>query len=175
MYVLGVSSFSLLCCIPSDDYITAHLYILLLIDFFFLSFFFFLLSKIMLNVDIKVLKRMFWWMYIHMSMGFTGGSVGKNSPANARDPEMQVWSLHEEDHLKKEIATHSSILAGKSREQRSLVGYSPWGCKESHTTVWLSKHTHIHTHTCFHWRCNFDWNYWVWTVCPFIIILKIRV
>ena len=31
------------------------------------------------------------------------------------------------------MAIHSSIL-GKSRGQRSLVGYSPWGCKESHTT-----------------------------------------
>ena len=146
MYILGVSLFSLLCCIPSDDYITAHLYIYCWLTFSFFLFFF-LLSKIMLNVDIKVLKCMFWWMYIHMSMGFTGGSVGKNSPASARDLEMQVWSLHEEDHLKKEMATHSSILAGKSREQRSLVGYSPWGCKESDTTVWLSKHTHTHPHT----------------------------
>ena len=73
-------------------------------------------------------------MYIHMSMGFPGGSVGKNSPASARDQETQVRSLHEEDPLEKEMATHSSILAGKSRGQRSLVGYSPWGCKESDTT-----------------------------------------
>ena len=27
------------------------------------------------------------------------------------------------------MATHSSILAGKSHGQRSLAGYSPWGCK----------------------------------------------
>ena len=27
------------------------------------------------------------------------------------------------------MATHSSILVGKSHGQRSLVGYSPWGCK----------------------------------------------
>ena len=73
-------------------------------------------------------------MYIHMSMGFPGGSVGKNSPASARDQEMQVRSLHEEDPLEKEMATHSNILAGKSHGQRSLVGYSPWGCKESDTT-----------------------------------------
>ena len=26
------------------------------------------------------------------------------------------------------------FLSGKSHEQRSLVGCSPWGCKESHTT-----------------------------------------
>ena len=29
----------------------------------------------------------------------------------------------------KEMATHSSILAGKSHGQRSLAGYSPWGWK----------------------------------------------
>ena len=28
------------------------------------------------------------------------------------------------------MATHSSVLAGKSRGQRSLLGHSLWGCKE---------------------------------------------
>ena len=32
------------------------------------------------------------------------------------------------------MATHSSILSGESHGQRSLVGYSPWGRKESDTT-----------------------------------------
>ena len=32
------------------------------------------------------------------------------------------------------MATLSSILPGKSHGQKSLVGYSPWGCKESDTT-----------------------------------------
>ena len=33
------------------------------------------------------------------------------------------------------MITHSSnFLPGESRGQRSLVGYSPWGCKESDTT-----------------------------------------
>ena len=31
------------------------------------------------------------------------------------------------------MATHSSILAWKIHGQRSLVGCSPWGCKESGT------------------------------------------
>ena len=29
------------------------------------------------------------------------------------------------------------FLPGKSHGRRSLVGYSPWGCKESDTTEWL--------------------------------------
>ena len=44
---------------------------------------------------------------------------------------MQVQSLGQEDPLEKEMATHSSILA---HEQRSLVGYTPRGCRESDTT-----------------------------------------
>ena len=29
------------------------------------------------------------------------------------------------------MAIHSTIHAGKSHRQRSLVGYSPWSCQES--------------------------------------------
>ena len=38
------------------------------------------------------------------------------------------------------MATHSSILAWKSHGQRNLVGYSPWGRKESDTTERLHFH-----------------------------------
>ena len=47
---------------------------------------------------------------------------------------MQVQSLGQEDALEEGTATHSSILAGESRGQRSLAGYSPKGHKESDTT-----------------------------------------
>ena len=49
--------------------------------------------------------------------------------------ETQVPSLGQEDPLDLGMATHSSILSGKSHGQRSLVGYSPWGCKELDTAV----------------------------------------
>ena len=35
-------------------------------------------------------------------------------------------------------ATHSSILAWEIPEQRSLAGYSPWGCKELDTIEQLN-------------------------------------
>ena len=38
-------------------------------------------------------------------------------------PETWVRSLGREDPLEKEVAAHSSTLAGKSHGQRSLVGY----------------------------------------------------
>ena len=43
------------------------------------------------------------------------------------------------------------FLPGKSHGQRSLAGYSPWGCKESdmteHTRTCAHIHTQTHTHT----------------------------
>ena len=39
------------------------------------------------------------------------------------------------------------FLPRKSHGQRNLVGYSPWGCKESDTTEWLHSLTHSWTAT----------------------------
>ena len=55
----------------------------------------------------------------------------KNLPAIQ---ETQVLSLGREDHLEKEMATHSSIVPGESHGQWGLAGCSPWGRKESDTT-----------------------------------------
>ena len=63
--------------------------------------------------------------------GFPRGSVVKNPPAKQEMQEMGVWSLGWEDPLEKGMATPPVLLPGKSHGQRSLVGYSPWGRKES--------------------------------------------
>ena len=48
--------------------------------------------------------------------------------------ETWVRSLDQEDPLEKEMATQFSTFAWKFHGQRSLVGYSPQGRKESDTT-----------------------------------------
>ena len=48
------------------------------------------------------------------------------------------------------MAPHSSTLAGKSHRWRSLVGCSPWGCKESDMTERLPFHFSLFT--LMHWR-----------------------
>ena len=48
--------------------------------------------------------------------------------------ETWVRFLGQEDPLEKEMATTPVLLHGKSHGQRILVGYSPWGRKESDTT-----------------------------------------
>ena len=50
----------------------------------------------------------------------------KNLPAMQ---ETWVRSLDWEDPLEEKMATHSSILAWVIHGQRSLAGYSPWGCR----------------------------------------------
>ena len=66
------------------------------------------------------------WPTVFPQWGLLGSSVVKNPCARVGDV---IQSLDWEDPLEKEMATHSSILAGKFRGQRNLVGYSPWGHK----------------------------------------------
>ena len=44
------------------------------------------------------------------------------------------------------MTTHSVFLPRKFHGQRSLAGYSLWGCKEPNMTGWLT-HTVSHTHS----------------------------
>ena len=56
----------------------------------------------------------------------------------------EIWipSLCWGDSLEEGMTTHSSILALENQcEQRSLVGYSSWDCKELDTTERLSTAT----------------------------------
>ena len=71
--------------------------------------------------------------------GFPGGSVVKNPLANAGDSGL-IPGLGRSPWRKKWQPTPVFSL-GKYHGQRSLVGYSPWGCKESDMTE------AIHTHT----------------------------
>ena len=68
--------------------------------------------------------------------------------------EPRVWSLDQEDPMEEEMATHSSILPGKSHGQRSLVGNSPWSGKELDTPERLSTAQHTQNlHVAFiHWN-----------------------
>ena len=57
--------------------------------------------------------------------------VVKNLPDNAGDASS---ILGQEDPLEEGWQPTPVFLPGESQGQRSLVGYSPWSCKESNTT-----------------------------------------
>ena len=53
---------------------------------------------------------------------------------------MQFLSLGQEDPLEERMQPTPVFLPGEFYGQRSLVGYSPWGCKESVVTE-VAEHT----------------------------------
>ena len=68
---------------------------------------------------------------INILLVFPVAQLVKNLPAMQ---ETWVRSLGWEDPLEKGMATYSSILAWRIHGQKSLVGYSPQGHKESDMT-----------------------------------------
>ena len=50
-----------------------------------------------------------------------------------------IWTTREAQFpWRREWLPTPAFLPGEFHEQRSLEGYSPWGCKESDTTGWLA-------------------------------------
>ena len=66
---------------------------------------------------------------------------GEESACQGRRCRFDPWVG--KDPLEEEVATHSSILAWRIPRQKSLVGYSAWGPKESDTTEQLRVHACI--------------------------------
>ena len=56
--------------------------------------------------------------------------------------ETWVRFLGREEPLEKEMAISPALLPGKSHGRGSLIGYSPWGRKESDMTEQLHFHFH---------------------------------
>ena len=67
-------------------------------------------------------------------MGFSGGSVVKNLPANKETQEIWVQSLGQKDPLEKEMTTQSSNLTWEIPWTKEPGGLCPWDGKESDTT-----------------------------------------
>ena len=71
-------------------------------------------------------------------VSFSSGSEGKESACSAGRPGFDPWVG--KIPWRRKWQSTPVLLSGKSHGQRSLVGYSPWGRKESDTTERL----HIH-------------------------------
>ena len=70
--------------------------------------------------------------YDQNKLGFPGGSVIKNPPANAGDAGL-IPGLERSPGVGNGNPLQSVFhLPGKFRGQRSLVGYSPWGHRVRH-------------------------------------------
>ena len=91
-------------------------------------------------------------------MGFPDGSVVKNPPANAGDTGDVGYIPASGRSPGGENGKSSPVfLPGESHEQSSLVGCSPWSCKESAITEQLSTmaqysitYIYVHIYVCVH-------------------------
>ena len=84
-------------------------------------------------------------------LDFPGGSDCKASADNAGDPGSILGSGRSPGEGNGNPLRYS-CLEWKSHEQRSLVGYSPWGRKESDTTERL--HFHLSSFICMFIACR---------------------
>ena len=88
---------------------------------------------IYINTYIYIYIYIYIHTHTHTYMGFPDSSDGKESACNAGDPGLipVLGRSHGE-------ANGNPLLPGEFHEQRSLAGYSLWGCKELHTTEQLT-------------------------------------
>ena len=107
------------------------------------------------------------------SLGFPGGARGKEPAGQCRRPKRRRF-----DHWVKTIPWRRAwqptpvFLPGESHAQRSLVGYSPWGHKETRL-----KQLSTHTSTCTLYSDVFLWTFlkpdrmaWYSTLCILVAL-----
>ena len=90
---------------------------------------------------LKICYHIFYCFYAQSLKGFPDGSDVKESACNAGDLG-SVPGLERspgEGHGN----PHQYSFPENPYGQKSLAGYSPWGCKESDTTEWLNTAQHI--------------------------------
>ena len=80
-----------------------------------------------------------WWGQSSIYWGLSRWLSGKESTCQCRRRRFDLWVW--KIPWRKKWQPTPIFLPGKSHEQRSLMSYSPWGCKESDTTEGLSIHT----------------------------------
>ena len=83
--------------------------------------------------------------------GFPGGSSAKESTCQCRRHRrcrFDPWAR--KIHWRRKWQPAPVFLPGKSHGERSLVTYSPWGCRVRYNLA--AKYTHSHTHTHTHTR-----------------------
>ena len=81
---------------------------------------------------------------VSLGTSFPGSSDGKESACQCRRPSFNPWVR--KDPWGREWQPTPVFLPGESHGQRSLAGYSPWGCTELDTTEQLNRH-HQRCHT----------------------------
>ena len=83
----------------------------------------------------SIFKRGNWLYNLSTTLGFPWCCRGKESACQYRRCGFRPWVG--KIPWRREWQPTPGLLPRESRGQRSLAGYSPWGCKELDTTEWL--------------------------------------
>ena len=89
------------------------------------------------------LKASSLWCSAFFMVGFPGGSDIKSVCLQGRRPGFDPWVGKVPWRRKRQLTP--VLLPGKFHGRRSLVGYSPWGCKESDMTEQLHNQQPIYS------------------------------
>ena len=106
-----------------------------------------------------IIHMTIWMNCQRMKLGFLGGAVVKNLPASAGDSgDSGFYPWVGKIPWRRKWQPTPAFMPGKFYGQRSLVGYSPWGCKEPDVTECV--------HTMLSSKANTKWLYTIlFTVC----------
>ena len=89
---------------------------------------------LLLPLFLSNIFSLFYLFYIHINMGFPGGASGKEPTCQCRRHKRHMFFLWvRKIPWRRSWQPTPVFLLGKSHGQRNLVGYSPWGWKESDT------------------------------------------
>ena len=91
----------------------------------------------------SISNQLYWfaiWSWIFIIGGFPGSSAGNKSTCNAGDSGLILGSGRSPGGGHGNPLQYSCLA--NSHGQRSLVGYSSWGCKELDMTKWLRTAQH---------------------------------
>ena len=82
----------------------------------------------------------FFFLLFYFVLGFPSGSAVKNLPVKQTEETLEMQFIPQVGKMpwRRKWEPTPVILPGESYGQRSLAGYSPWGCKESDTTEQLT-------------------------------------
>ena len=86
--------------------------------------------------DIRGIVSKAMTQYMGLCTGFPDGSDGKESACSAVEPEFNHWVGKIPWRRKQHLTP--VFLPGKFHGQKTLAGYSSWGCEQSDMTDWLT-------------------------------------
>ena len=89
-----------------------------------------------------VLAYGYFWTFYEPLLVFPGGSDGKSVCLQGGRPGFYPWVG--KVPWRRKWQPSSVLFPGKSNGWKSLVGYHPWGLKESDTTEWLHSLSILH-------------------------------